>query len=860
MVMMAATATALDIEDELFEDDTLNSFLSFPPEVQSAIEHVLPSSDPLDRPDFNAVDYINTLFPTEQSLSNIDDVIGRMRFKIRQLDDEIRIVVRGQTSVGESGREALEEAQTAIKELFSRIKDIKDKAEKSEQMVKEITRDIKQLDHAKRNLTASITTLNHLHILVEGVDTLRIHSRKRQYKEVANLLDGVMNVLDHFQPYMGIPQIHQLADQVQSLKIELGQQITEDFHSAFQGPNAKNLTPSQQLAEACLVVSILDPKIKRDLLKWFVTLQLTEYTHLFQENQDVAWLDKIDRRYAWLKRHLIEFEEKFGRLFPPEWEVSERISVEFCEITRRELEKIMAARVHEIDVRLLLFSIQRTTNFETLLGRRFMGVTMEGVDRPITPSGGTKQIDPSSESSSTFGEASFDSKNPFAEDMNKEEEETGDSKVPVAKPKSNPFQGIISRCFEPHLNIYIDSQDKNLAQLIERFQEDIRKAPMPRPETGSAVLPSCADLFVYYKKCLVQCTQLSTGQPMLSLAETFQKYLQEYATRILQNNLPKIGNTTTLSSAGLIQNFQNLLKEGEVARFTPSEQCLVCSILSTAEYCLETTHQLEEKLKEKVDPTLSNHINLSKEQDLFHSVISNCIQLLVQDVEATCEPALTAMVKVQSNSWLSFALTTSFYQKNIVALKSMLGTQISLSCESSAIRGNCKKSTYRFFVCFSTFIPKFNNHLFKCKPISAVGAEQLLLDTHMLKTVLLDLPTLGSQMVKKAPASYTKIVVKGMTKAEMILKVVMSPHEPNESFVENYIKLLPESDLSEFQKVLDMKGLRRSELNALMDIFRSGLPNSTVTHITSSSNTAGASPERGSSGIRRLEKLIKKKF
>ena len=49
--------------------------------------------------------------------------------------------------------------------------------------------------------------------------------------------------------------------------------------------------------------------------------------------------------------------------------------------------------------------------------------------------------------------------------------------------------------------------------------------------------------------------------------------------------------------------------------------------------------------------------------------------------------------------------------------------------------------------------------------------SQLLLDTHSLKTVLQDLPSIGSDVVRKAPASYTKIVVKGMTRAEMILKV-----------------------------------------------------------------------------------------
>ena len=64
------------------------------------------------------------------------------------------------------------QAQTAIVQLFSQIREIKDKAGESETMVKEITRDIKQLDTAKRNLTTAITTLNHLHMLVRGTATL----------------------------------------------------------------------------------------------------------------------------------------------------------------------------------------------------------------------------------------------------------------------------------------------------------------------------------------------------------------------------------------------------------------------------------------------------------------------------------------------------------------------------------------------------------------------------------------------------------------------------------------------------------------------------------------------------------------
>ena len=67
----------------------------------------------------------------------------------------------------------MEEAQRIIRQLFVQIADIKAKAEQSEENVKEITRDIKQLDCAKRNLTAAITTLNHLHMLVGGVDNLQ---------------------------------------------------------------------------------------------------------------------------------------------------------------------------------------------------------------------------------------------------------------------------------------------------------------------------------------------------------------------------------------------------------------------------------------------------------------------------------------------------------------------------------------------------------------------------------------------------------------------------------------------------------------------------------------------------------------
>jgi hypothetical protein len=60
---------------------------------------VLPSSDPLDRPDLNVVEYINTLFPTEQSLAGLDETIGDLNARVEEIEQETRNMVRSQVGV-----------------------------------------------------------------------------------------------------------------------------------------------------------------------------------------------------------------------------------------------------------------------------------------------------------------------------------------------------------------------------------------------------------------------------------------------------------------------------------------------------------------------------------------------------------------------------------------------------------------------------------------------------------------------------------------------------------------------------------------------------------------------------------------
>ena len=80
-----------------------------------------------------------------------------------------------------------------------------------------------------------------------------------------------------------------------------------------------------------------------------------------------------------------------------------------------------------------------------------------------------------------------------------------------------------------------------LLELLDTFTSDLRSRglPKPGPEGSGVVMSSAADIFVFYKKCLVQCSSLSTGKPLLELTEIFKKYLREYTTRILAAYTPK---------------------------------------------------------------------------------------------------------------------------------------------------------------------------------------------------------------------------------------------------------------------------------------------------------------------------------
>lgn len=523
--------------------------------------------------------------------------------------------------------------------------------------------------------------------------------------------------------------------------------------------------------------------------------------------------------------------------------------MEFCSITKAELSKIMARRRTEIDVKLLLYAINKTSQFEDLLGKRFSGCT-------LSESAANRNATSRPDRRATLQES----------DKAQSSDENSQAGDETAATSTSPFRNLIGECFKPYLDIYTESIDRNLSDLIEKFLQ------VSKQQSITTSLESCAELFIFYKKSLVQCTQLSNGKTMFDLVLVYKKYLREYAIKILENQTPKVSaaaNASISNSMSLLKqkDFQNLqtaanqvihsfLKEGEVPRYTKDERILICKILTTSEYCLETVQQLEEKLKEKIDPAYADNIDMSEEKDVFHRVMSHCIQLLVQDIENLCESALIVMTKIQWQNISNVGDQSPYVNSIISHFKQTI----------PSIRDNLS-STRKYYTQFchkfiSSFIPKFINNLYRCRPTNAegvgsiMGCEQLLLDTHSLKTVLLELPTIESQVNRKAPASYAKMVIKGMTKAEMIIKIVMANINPHALFIEQYLKLLPDNTLAEFHKILDMKGIKRADQTQLIELYKKMAPEIQTDLVTETSIDAADDKGR----IKKLENLIKKRL
>lgn len=283
------------------------------------------------------------------------------------------------------------------------------------------------------------------------------------------------------------------------------------------------------------------------------------------------------------------------------------------------------------------------------------------------------------------------------------------------------FGKSISEAFEPYLSLYIDSQDQILANKLQTFKNERTNPPKQEEESPSTVLQSSADLFAFYRQTFSQCAKLSTSTPLVDLSKLFGKWLQLYAEQILS---PPLESKTPL----------------------PMDE--VCTILNTADYCLTTTTQLEERIKAKVDEPLKEQVQFDTPRESFITVANGAIKFLVRRIETETDLSFREMV---NTNWSTID-TVGDHSGYVMEMTRSIKEAISSISSHGHLRERYIRSLCDRVV--EWFGSRFVEGIIASRPISEAGAEQMLLDVYVLKQGLLELPVVNTDPPAQAPALY----------------------------------------------------------------------------------------------------------
>lgn len=734
----------------------------------------------------SAIEYINQMFPTEESLSGVEPLMQKIHTEIRRVDASILAAVRQQSNSGTKAKEDLAAATCAVEELMYKIREIKTKAEQSETMVQEICRDIKKLDFAKKHITTTITALHRLTMLVSAVEQLQVMASKRQYKEAAAQVEAVNQLCSHFEAYRDVPKITELREKFKNIKQILKSHVFSDFSSLGTGKETEEANLLQQLSDACLVVDALEPSVREELVKNFCNRELTSYRQIF-EGAELAKLDKTERRYAWIKRRL-RTNEEIWKIFPSSWHVPYLLCIQFCKLTRTQLVEILDNMKEKPDVGTLLMALQRTLEFEEELAEKFGGSSQ--TKETSSDAGDPDKGENTSQSVSDIRKK-YEKKLAAHQDSGNDE---NDSPKEYSVPGAGfNFRGIISSCFEPHLTVYVELEEKTLMEHLEKLVQEETWDTEEGSQTN--ILSSSMQVFLIIRRSLKRCSALTKNQTLFNLFKVFQKILKAYATKLFAR-LPKGGTGIVAAATGM---------DGQI-KTSEKDERMICYIVNTAEYCHKTSGELAENISKMIDPLFAVRVDMSEVQDEYSAVITKALITLVHGLETKFDAEMAAMTRVPWGTLESVGDQSAY----VNGINTILTSTI-------PVLGSLLSPIYfQFFLdkLASSLGPRFYLNIFKCKQISETGAQQMLLDTQAVKTILLEVPSLAKQT--SGAASYSKFVSREMSKAEALLKVILSPVD---SVADTYRALLPEGTPSEFQRILELKGLKKADQQTILDDF-----------------------------------------
>lgn len=334
----------------------------------------------------NPIEFLNKHFTNEALLvAQLPFIRDAVTERMDRLDDRISTALQRQSETAPATQKHVQDAKASVASLEQRIRQVQQKASQSEKTVREITKDMKRLDCAKRHLQRTITTLKRLHMLIHAVEQLRLACLAKpfaNYKEAAHLVDAIRFLLKHFDAYkQKVQPMYQLSQKVTDLHGELKYCLIHAFrvvgfgidatiemekdkknkYRSLQIPNGEEqqdtvVMPPSVMADGILMIDALGGDARDEFITVFGQDHLAEYSKhykpvkkqppapkvekrvsSFKAQPEPATpvnnnnngpdakpdfaLECIEKRFLWFRRMLDNIAEKYPAVFPNYWNI-----------------------------------------------------------------------------------------------------------------------------------------------------------------------------------------------------------------------------------------------------------------------------------------------------------------------------------------------------------------------------------------------------------------------------------------------------------------------------------------------------------------------------------------------------------
>jgi hypothetical protein len=319
------------------------------------------------------IEFLNQHYTSEALLvAQLPFIREAVSDRMNRLDDRISSALQRQSESADATQKHVQDAKASVASLEQRIRQVQQKASQSEKTVREITKDMKRLDCAKRHLQRTITTLKRLHMLIHAVEQLRLACLLQpfpDYKTASHLVDATRLLLKHFDAYKHkVEPMRLLSQKVTDLQGELKFSLLHGFRLAGFGLEKttelekkgkyKSLMIVEEGAEATKKPSIMTPEVmaggilmidalgadaRKEFMTSFVQDHLAEYSQVYKPVRKQAVeqprvssfkaqpvtpkkdvkpefaLEFIEKRFLWCRNMLIEIGDRYPGVFPAYW-------------------------------------------------------------------------------------------------------------------------------------------------------------------------------------------------------------------------------------------------------------------------------------------------------------------------------------------------------------------------------------------------------------------------------------------------------------------------------------------------------------------------------------------------------------